>query len=130
MDCLFAAQNTLRRPPNLLCACPSDRLRFNCTIIIGEDRIGATIWSGTALTGCDGNRIQLRHSNENAVGQCNKGALSARSFVVGNCATSELNVTVDSSLNNKTVECELTSNSGTRIIDVATIMLTTGTTCS
>ena len=67
MDCLFAAQNALILPPNLQCACPNDLLGFNCTVVI-EDRIGATIWSGTAFTGCDGDRIQLRHSNENAVG--------------------------------------------------------------
>ena len=63
------------------------------------------------------------------MGQCNNGALSARSLgIVGNCATSELNVMVDSSLNNKTVQCQLTSNSGMPTIGVATIMLMTGTT--
>ena len=62
------------------------------------------------------------------MGQCNSGALSARSLgIVGDCATSELNVTVDSSLNNKTVQCVLNSNSGTPTIGMATIMLMTGT---
>jgi hypothetical protein len=116
----------LVRPPNLQCACRSDVLRFNCTVVI-EDMIGATIWSGTALTVCDGERIQLRHSNENAMGRCDGGTRSARSFpIVDNCATSELNVTVDSTLNNKTVECVLNSNSGTPTIGVATITLMTG----
>ena len=124
----FTGESVLEPPPNLQCACLNDQLHFNCTVVI-EDRIGTTVWSGTALTGCDGNRIQLRHSNENAVGQCNNGALSASLGIVGNCATSELNVIIDSTLNNKTVQCVLNSNSGNPTIGVATIMLMTGTKC-
>ena len=47
--------------------------------VVTEDRIGAIVWSGTAFTGCesDGDQIQLWHSNENAMGRCNSGALSA-----------------------------------------------------
>ena len=123
----FAGENILVRPSNLQCACFSDQLRFTCTVVI-EDRIGATIWSGTAFTGCDGDRIQLRHSNENAMGQCNGGAISARSIpgMERNCATSELSVMVDAGLNNKTIRCVLNSNSGTPTIGEATITLATG----
>ena len=61
------------------------------------------------------------------MGECNNGALSARSFIVGNCATSELNAMVDLTQNNKTVRCVLSSNTGMRTIDMATILLMTGT---
>ena len=125
MDC-FLGENSLVGPPNLQCACPSDQLRFTCTVVI-QNRIGATIWRGTAFTNCDGNRIQLRHSTQDATGQCNNGAINARSLPIeGNCAPSVLDVTVDSSLNDKTVECVLNSNSGMPTIGVATIMVTTG----
>ena len=82
---------------------------------------------GTAFSGCDGNRIQLRHSNPTASGQCNSGAISARSTgIEGNCATSELTVMVDG-LNNKTICCALNSISGNPTIGEATINLVTGT---
>lgn len=124
--CLFAGENVLVPPPNLQCACLDDRLRFTCTVV-DENRIGATWWSGTAFTSCDGGRIQLRHSNANAVGECDGGTIRATSLgFEGNCSTSALNIVVDSGLNNKTVQCVFASNSGMPTIGAATISLTTG----
>ena len=123
---VFVGESSLVGPPNLQCACSNDQLQFNCTIVI-RNRIGTTIWRGTAFTNCDGDRIQLRHSNPDATGRCNNGAINARSLPIEeNCAPSVLDVMVDSSLNNKTVECVLNSNSGMPTIGVATIMITTG----
>ena len=95
----------LVQPSNIQHVCSNEELYFTCTVVT-EDRIGATIWTGTAFTGCDGHRILLRHSNPNGSGQCNGGAIIARSIENdGNCVTSELNVTVDPGLNNKTICC-------------------------
>ena len=122
----YAGKNILELPPNLQCACPNDQLRFICTVVI-EDSLGSTIWRGTAFTGCDGDEIRLRHINLNMALQCNSGAISGRSLGIdGNCTTSELDVVVDSSLNNKTVQCILDSNSGNPTIGEAMITLVTG----
>ena len=116
-------------PSNLQCACSDEELRFTCTTVV--DGVGATIWTGTAFS-CDGNEILLRHSNFNrpggTSGECNGDAsISARSVrVEGNCYTSELSVTPNAGLNNRTVLCVSNSNDGMPTIGTATISLTTG----
>ena len=65
------------------------------------------------------------------MGLCNNGAITATSLDIivrenSDCAPSQLDVTVDTSLNNKTVECVLNSNSGMPTIGTATIMVITG----
>ena len=92
---------------------------------------GATIWNGTAFS-CNGNEILLRHNNfkrpEGTSGECNGDArISARSVgIEGNCYTSELSVTLNAGLNNRTVSCVSNLNNGMTTIGTATVSLTTG----
>ena len=78
----------------------------------------ATRWRGTALDCPLG--ITLRHSQFAAnqeSGTCNNGDIVGRSIgVVNDCYTSQLNVSVRESFNNKTVQCALTLSEGTRTI--------------
>ena len=94
--------------------------------------IGATftIWTGTAFN-CDGNEIVLRHSrfnmSEGAYGECNSGAIVARSMgVEDNCYASELSVRASIALNGRTIHCVLNSNNGMETIDDATISVISG----
>lgn len=79
---------------------------------------GATLWNGTAFD-CPTNEIILRNSRFSTGGisdDCNNGAITGQSVRVdNNCYTSQLNVAVSASLNNKTVRCTLNSNDGTAI---------------
>ena len=76
------------------------------------------MWSGTAFD-CpmEGSEIILRHSqfaSNLAFGICNNGDIVGHGVgVINNCYTSQLNVTVRESFNNKTVQCILYSNEGT-----------------
>ena len=89
---------------------------------------GVTIWTGTAFS-CDGNEILLRHNNfnrpEGTSGECSGDAsISAKSVKVeGNCYTSQLSVTPNAGLNNRTVCCV---NNSMTTIGTSTIFLTTG----
>ena len=87
------------------------------------------LWTGTAFS-CSGsiNDISLRHTqfNSGASGSCNNDALMAKSIRVTNdCYTSQLNVTVSSTLNNKTIQCTHDSNMGSRIIGSSTLHVMT-----
>ena len=79
----------------------------------------ATRWKGSLLE-CPLDVITLRHSqfgSNQAIEICNNGDISGYGIgVVNNCYTSQLNVTVRESFNNKTVQCILNTNEGTRII--------------
>ena len=75
--------------------------------------------------------ITLRHSqfaaNQGITGICNNGDLVARSIgVVNNCYTSQLNVTVRESFNNKTVQCASVSLVETRTIGESLLSVTSG----
>lgn len=106
-------------------ACPGDVLMYNCTINGG----GSTIWSGSAFD-CETrmDEIILRHSQfvSGSSGNCNDGAVTAQSLGVvdSTCFTSQLSVTVDLEMNNKTVLCahssEIITTIGVGIISVAT----------
>ena len=104
------------------CACAGDRLIYNYNAVGGT----ATQWKGTAFD-CtcplDDSEITLRHSqfaSSQDVGinfVYNNGDLVGHSIGVANdCYTSQLNVTIRKSFNNKTVQCAFTSSAGTRII--------------
>lgn len=106
--------NHLELPNNSRCACVGDILTYKCTAIGG----GATLWGGTTFN-CPTlrNEILLRHSQfsspEGTTGECNNGAIIGKSTgVENNCYTSQLNVTVSGSLNNKTVTCVHNSDTG------------------
>lgn len=114
-------------PNNVQCACPGDVLNFMCTTVGG----GQTIWTGTAFSSCPRaeNEIILRHSRFNTAGDtgnCNNGAIVGRSVdAVNNCFTSQLNVTVSASLNNKTVQC-IHSTNESELIDIVSLNVISG----
>ena len=124
--CTLLANNELQVPANVSCACPGQVLTYTCNVVGG----GITLWTGTAFS-CSGstNDISLRHTqfNSGASGSCNNDALMAKSIGVTNdCYTSQLNVTVSSTLNNKTIQCTHDSNMGSRIIGSSTLHVMTG----
>ena len=111
---------------NATCACPNQMLTYFCTVMGGI----RTIWSGTAFQ-CPStqNEIILRHNNfmDGAVGDCNGGAITARSVGVdGERFTSQLTVNVSSRLNNSTFRCILGSDMGMMTIGEDTISIISG----
>ena len=109
---------------NITNACPGDVLMYQCNIV-GS---GNTIWTGTAFSDCSNNEIILRHStfaSGMAFGNCNNGAISARGLGVdNNCYSSQLNVTVNSDLNNKTIRCDHSSDT---VVTIRTVTLSVAT---
>jgi hypothetical protein len=96
--------------------CPGDALSYECCVA-SEPGIGSTIWKGSALAGqCPetGGEIIIRHRTFTQTRSC--GNITGRGIGMeeNGCYTSQLNVTVDSSLDNKTVECIY--NNGTTIV--------------
>ena len=110
-------------PDNTQCACPGDLLTYTCTVVGGT----TTLWEGTAFN-CPmtTNEIILLHGNFANIGgtsgDCNNRAILGRSLrVEDSCYTSQLNVTVSASLNNKTVQCVHISSMGTSTVGVASL---------
>ena len=104
-------------PVNAMCACPEEVLSYICTI----KGSNTTIWGGSAFNcATAGNEINLIHPSGTS-GECNNGAILGQSVTVdGTHFTSQLNVTVSSELNNKTVTCSSDSgNTGESLIKVA-----------
>ena len=89
----------------------------------------ATRWKGSLLN-CPLDVITLRHSqfeSNQAFESCNNGDISGYGIrVINNCYTSQLNVTVRESFNNKTVQCILNSNEGMRIIGESLLSVVSG----
>lgn len=91
----------------------------------------ATLWRGTAFD-CPlvGSEITLRHSqfaSNQAFRACNNGDIIGSSIGVENgCYTSQLNVTIRASLNNRTVQCAFTSSAGTSIISESLLSVISG----
>jgi hypothetical protein len=91
------------------CVCPGDKLTYECTVQ-GSDT-GATIWTGTAFSGCQQNEILLLHRQFTPIGSgstrtCNNGAIVGQSLgVLGNHYTSQLNVTITPETAGKTITC-------------------------
>jgi hypothetical protein len=97
-------------------------LTYTCTAV----GTGNTLWTGTAFD-CATNGIILRHErfsqSGGAVGVCNNDAIDGRSVgVENNCYTSEIDVTVSATFNNKTIQC--IHNSGTGINTIGTSVIT------
>ena len=123
--CNSAASNEFTVPQTVGDVCPGDVLMYNCTI----NGAGSTIWSGSAFD-CEmrNDEIILRHSQfeSGSSGNCNDGAVTAQSLgVVDNtCFSSQLSVTVNLEMNNKTVQCAhsttIITPIGVGIISVAT----------
>ena len=108
------------------CTCIGQIQTYECNII-GE---GTTVWQGTAFN-CPGNAIRLRHidfGTEAAAGDCNNRAIVGRGYRrMNNTYISQLNITVDSGLNGRSVECAYASGSNLFSVATETITLTTGT---
>ena len=106
-------------PEGTQCACADNGLIYNCNVVGGT----TTLWSGTAFN-CptENSVILLRHSqfaklNNQAFGICNNGDIVGYGIrAANNCYTSQLNVTVRESFNNKTVQCAFISSEGTSTI--------------
>ena len=89
---------------------------------------GTTVWQGSAFD-CARNEILLRHSqfeSQAAIGECNNGAITGRGIrSLDNAFTSQLNVSVTTSLRGKTVQC-VYDNGTTTTIGRSSIIITTG----
>ena len=92
---------------------------------------GTTHWEGSAFHTDCGNSIILRHSqfsSQSAGGSCNNGGIVGHSVgIVDQCFVSQLNVTIESSLNGATVSCIYVSEGQRRDIGNNTIVIITGT---
>ena len=95
------------------CICPGSDLTYECTIM-DETAIGvvtSTVWTGTAFD-CPETEDEItlpniirRFPSTTSLG-CNDGAIRGRGIKVEeNRYTSQVNVTVDSYMDGKTVEC-------------------------
>ena len=100
---------------------------FECTVCGGA----ATVWTGN-LFECPGNTIVLRHQEYgSAIGECNNGAVIARSIGVldingSRCFSSQLTVTINIEMNNKTVTCLYSNGTTEPVVDALKINITTG----
>ena len=104
------------------CACLGETKSYQCT----TQGATSTVWGGSAFN-CISGSILLRHSQypDDASGVCNDGEITGRSLRVDDdCYTSQLDVTVTSSLNGQSVQCA--SNDG-QIIGTNNITITSGT---
>ena len=109
------------------CVCPGDNLIYKCTV--QGATTGATVWNGTAFSGCPLNEIILFHRrfpSTGDFGECNNGNIVGRSLgVEGNNFASQLNVTVTPDIAGKTITCfydTLTTNSTNDMIQLSTIV--------
>ena len=90
------------------CVCPGDKLIYRCTV---QGNInGATIWTGTAFSGCQQNEILLQHSlftsTGGSTGTCNNRDIVGQSLgVQGNNYTSQLNITITQDTAGKIIAC-------------------------
>ena len=106
------------------CVCPGDKLTYRCTV--QGSLTGATVWSGTAFSGCLQNEILLpHHPTGGSFGTCNNGAIVGQSLgVQGNNYTSQLNVTITPETAGKTITCAYDALDGRNImIKFSTIIL-------
>ena len=104
------------------CKCPGDKQIYMCAV--QGNATGATIWNGTAFSGCqqNPNEILLQHSRFNTTGStgtCNNGNIVGQSVSVqGNNYTSQLNVTITLDTVGKTVTCAYDALSSDQTQDI------------
>ena len=110
------------------CICPGEEVLFECTVC---GATAATVWTGN-LFECPSADIILRHSEYASVaGECNNGAVIARSIGVldingSRCFSSQLTVTINIEMNNKTVTCLYINSTTITVVDALKINITTG----
>ena len=92
---------------------------------------GTTHWEGSVFHSDCGNSIILRHSQfstQGARASCNNDEIVGHSVgVVDQCFTSQLNVTIESSLDSATVSCIHVRDGQRHNIGDSTIFIITGT---
>ena len=81
---------------------------YKCTV--QGDGNGATLWNGTAFSGCLQSEIRLQHNQftqpGGSTGTCNNGAIVGRSLdEQGGNYTSQLNVTITPETAGKRITC-------------------------
>ena len=108
------------------CTCPGIDLTYECTIL-DERASGATVWTGTAFDCSDTeDEITFLHIRSRFIGTsrgCNDGAIRGRGIrIEENRYTSQVNITVDSYIDGRSVECFY----GKTLVGNSTIMITTG----
>ena len=111
------------------CICPGYTLTYQCNLV---GRGGATLWNGS-LFDCPSksNQILLRHSEfeDSASGDCNSEAVIANSIGISltnssnQCYSSQLNIAVSPSMNNKTIECNHEDIQQGRVTSIGVRML-------
>ena len=112
---------------------------YQCTVCGPPGATFATVWTGSLLK-CRGNEIILRHGRFNtslAAGECNNGAVVAQvigvimdtnnSLPTRECYYSQLNISTDIYMNNKTVTCLFVDITDETVINTATLTFKTGT---
>ena len=110
------------------CVCPGNELIYRCTV--KGNATGATIWNGTAFSGCPQDEILLHHRHftptGGSTGTCNYGDIVGQSLgVQGNDYTSQLRVTITLDTAGKTIICAydaLTSDQTQDMIKFSTIV--------
>ena len=125
-----STSNTLVQLGDIVC--PGQEVIYECTIC-GD---GATVWTGS-LFDCTSGDITLRHSGFEgglATGECNNGALIARSTRIitinsTSCFISQLKFSASLDLvieSNSTVECFHVDGKNETIVDTVPVVFTTG----
>ena len=90
---------------------------------------GATVWKGSAFD-CPFGRIILRHTqfaSGGAIGLCNNGDVVGRGVLQqNNCFTSQLNITLRSNLNGRSIECVYENVENVTLVGRRVINVTSG----
>ena len=88
------------------CGCPGETYTCQCTV----DRPGTTVWKGTLIQGSHGDcPTGIVLHRDNIPNEC--GGFIARGIHINdNTFTSQMNFTINTRYNGKTIECNLFSN--------------------
>ena len=104
------------------CVCPGNKLIYTVRCTVQGSPTGATVWNGTAFSGCLQNEILLQHGGFTPTGGpagiCNNGAIVGQSLSVqgNNLFTSLLNVTITPETAGKTITCAYDALDGQSIM--------------
>ena len=112
--------------PTNECTCPGFKLTFMCTIL---GNVGATVWRGSAIECPETNHelIFLHLIRFTDIRGCNGGAIIGRGIRIDNmCFTSQLNITVDSSMDGKSIECFYNNGTSANLIGNSSVTITSG----
>ena len=110
------------------CSCPGFNITFMCTVL---GNIGATVWRGSVIE-CPETNYELTFLHlirfKDTKG-CNGGAIIGRGVEVEDnmCFTSQLNITVDSTMNGRSVECLYNNGTFVKLIGNYSVTITSGT---